>query len=249
MSSGRAAADDVTIWVSESELAKKTASGPVSQSVLMRKAFPHYNRRERVADRTVHTIGIVLAVFAFVKIVVVAQQQEAVLPRLGLMTYGFGFLAMLGSSALYNLARPSPRKEILRRIDHAAIYVMIAATYTPLALNIARPETGIALLLTVWVVAAAGAAAKLAFPRRWERAATGVYLLLGWCFLAVCDELFASLSLSAFILLLVGGLFYTAGVAVHIFCAYLRYHNVVWHALVLLAAGCHYFAILGIYER
>ncbi len=150
---------------------------------------------------------------------------------------------MLGCSALYNLAATGSRKALLRRFDHAAIFMMIAGTYTPVALLAVGGASGRALLAVVWTGAAGGIALKLLAPRRFERVSVAAYLLLGWAGLAALDPLLAALPPRDLALLAGGGLLYSLGVAVHLSTG-LPYHNALWHALVLAAAACHYAVVL-----
>lgn len=209
--------------------------------------FVEYDRGERRADLAVHAAGITLGAVAAAHLAIAALREPPTV-AFGFVVYGASLLAMLICSALYNLAAPSPRKALLRRFDHAAIYVLIAGTYTPFALSLAPRASGAALLLFVWIGAAAGVALKLAYPRRFETAGTVLYLALGWCFLAVADAFFAVLTDRAGALLLCGGALYTGGVAIHHWRG-LRYHNAFWHAVVLIAAACHYAAVLSLLGR
>ena len=151
---------------------------------------------------------------------------------------------MLSCSAAYNLARPSRRKQLLRRLDHAVIFVMIAATYTPVTVIALGEGSGDSLLTFVWAVAVLGACFKLMFPERLERAAVALYLLLGWSFVAAWEPIVAVVPRPALLLLALGGMLYSAGVAFFLL-ERLPYHTAIWHGFVLLAAACHYAAILG----
>ena len=124
---------------------------------------------ERRADQIVHWIGISAGPVAVCLLIGILLRQHGTDHLLPGLVYGFGLLAMLGCSAAYNLTRASPRKDLLRRLDHAAIFVMIAGTYTPFMTNLADANRGHELLTIIWCVALAGAAMKLAFPRRLER--------------------------------------------------------------------------------
>jgi len=149
---------------------------------------------------------------------------------------------MLGCSALYNLTSTGPRKALLRRLDHAAIFVMIAGTYTPVILLAIGGTWGRQLLVAVWVGAASGVALKLLAPHRFERAAIAAYLLLGWAILFALDPLLAALPARDLGLLLAGGLLYSGGVVIHL-SSRLPYHTALWHALVVAAAACHYVVV------
>jgi hemolysin III len=157
--------------------------------------------------------------------------------------YGLGLLAMIGASALYNFAAASRRKEWFRRCDHAAIFLMIAGTYTPFALVRMGGAWGIGIAGFVWLVAVAGIALKFLYPRRLEGISILLYLALGWVILAALEPLFAGVPLSAIILIAIGGLLYSFGVLFHLWRR-LPYHNAIWHGFVLSAAACHWAAVL-----
>jgi hemolysin III len=132
---------------------------------------------------------------------------------------------------------------LLRRFDHAAVYVLIAATYTPF---LAQPKAGVAgfdLLAFLWVTALLGATLKLAFPGRFDRCAIALYLLLGWSGIIGDRPLVATLPGPVLWLLAAGGISYSGGVAFHLW-ERLRFQNAIWHAFVVAAACCHYAAVL-----
>jgi len=151
---------------------------------------------------------------------------------------------MFSFSAAYNLYPPSDTKELLRRLDHAAIFLMIAGTYTPLLLNRIGGEWGIGLLIFVWVVAIVGAVMKIMFPRRWEMLSIALYLGLGWSIIIAINPMLQTLAANNLILIAAGALIYTIGVVFHMWDR-LPYQNAIWHWLVLAAAACHYMAILN----
>jgi hemolysin III len=206
--------------------------------------YPSYSRGERIADNCIHALGVSVGLIGAVVLAVAATRQDNALLIPGVLLYGLGLIAMLGFSALYNITRPSPRKALFRRLDHAAIFVMIAGSYTPFALNGLGGAWGHGLLAFVWLVALAGAALKLFAPRRVRRFSTALYLLLGWSGLVALEPLFGALPMPALFLLATGGALYSLGVVFHHWQR-LPYQNAIWHGLVLAAAGCHYGAILG----
>lgn len=205
---------------------------------------PQYSRAERIADAVVHALGLVFGLAACGSLAILLWPYRD--GRLGLAVglYGVGLLAMLACSALYNLVDHAGWKPLFRRLDHAAIFVMIAGTYTPFMLVAIGGTWGFALLGFVWSVAIAGVALKLFWPRRLERLSIAAYLLLGWSIVVVLDPLLGALSAAGLTLLLAGGLLYSLGVVFHLW-ARLPYHNAIWHAFVLAAAACHFIAILS----
>lgn len=204
---------------------------------------PRYGRGELVADAVVHVVGLTAALVACAMLTMTAPWNAGLGPTIALGLYAAGLLLMLGCSALYSLAGESRRRALLRRLDHSAIFVMIAGTYAPVAIIGIGGVWGWGLLGAVWVGAASGAALKLLAPARFERASILAYLALGWAGVLALDPLLAALSTHDLQLLAAGGALYTSGVIVH-FATRLRYHNALWHTFVVAAAACHYAVVL-----
>lgn len=199
---------------------------------------------ERLADAVVHALGAGLAVPAALWLVVQVWETGDARALAAALAYALGGVATFTLSAAYNLVRAPAFKARLRPFDHAAIFAMIAGTYTPFALVALRGDWsgwGWALLAFVWVAAAVGMAVKIAAPGRWERTAVAACLALGWCALPLAGVLVAALETRALVLLVAGGVLYSGGVAFHL--ARLRYQNAAWHACVLAGAACHYIAV------
>jgi hemolysin III len=138
----------------------------------------------------------------------------------------------------------SPAKWVLRRLDHSAIYLLIAGTYTPFLAQMKSVVASAGLGVGVWLSAAIGMALKLALPGRFDRLAVVLCLLLGWSGVVAYDA-FASVLPSASVwLLAIGGILYSVGTLFHVWRD-LRFHNAIWHCFVLLAASCHYWAVLA----
>jgi hemolysin III len=196
------------------------------------------HQRDRAADRIVHLIGVALAVSGAVAL---AMQFPGLGPTrvASLVIYAFGLLATFACSALYNLTENNTPHSLYRRLDHAAIFFMIAGTYTPLLLALMRTPLGNTLLGVVWTGALAGAVAKLFFPARFERSAVVAYLLLGWVIVAAFDPLYRALPLPGLLLLVAGAFFYSFGVIFHV-RKELPYANAVWHLFVLAGAAAHF---------
>ncbi len=150
---------------------------------------------------------------------------------------------MLVISAVYNLWPVSPVKWILRRFDHSAIYLLIASTYTPFITQMRNDVAAMLLVSGVWAGAIAGMTLKLCLPGRFDRLAILLYLLIGWSGVMAYEAVFGALPGSTRGLLVLGGILYTAGVVFHLWEG-LRFHKAIWHAFVLVAAACHYGAVL-----
>ncbi len=204
--------------------------------------FPRYTRAEVAADRVFHLVALPTAVTAVTWLFLAGVPTGGIAQAIGRVVYGCALIGMLTASAAYNLSNPSHRKELLRRVDHAMIFVMIAGTYTPFTLLVFEGENGLLLCLLIWSLAAIGIAVILAFPRRFERSLLALYLIMGWAILGAGRRYVAHLSIPVMCLLIAGGGAYTVGTFVHARCRF-RFHNVVWHGLVLLGAGLHWMAV------
>ena len=205
--------------------------------------FPRHTAAERRADAAVHALGLTLGVAGCTVLVTAAPSRADLQHLVAVGAYAAGLMAMLGCSALYNLTPEGARKRLFRRLDHAAIFLMIAGTYTPFALVLVGGRLGAGLLALVGTVAGGGAAVELLGLRRHDGLSVAAYLLLGWCVLPALGPLSAALPPFGLALLVAGGVLYSVGVVFHLW-ARLPYHNAVWHGFVLAAAACHYAAVL-----
>src|ERR1700753_1999036 len=195
----------------------------------------NYDRAELIADGVVHGIGIVGGLIAATVLVVLSAVYATALYIVAVSIYVAGLLSMLILSATYNLWPVSRTKWVLRRFDHSAIYVLIAATYTPFMMELSDNVTGLALLVGVWCVAIFGIVLKLGWPGRFDKLAVGLYLALGWSGLMLYDRVVSALPQLALWCVLAGGALYSLGVVFHA-SPRLRFQNVIWHCFVLLGA-------------
>jgi hemolysin III len=206
--------------------------------------FPwNYDRGEILADGLIHVIGVCFGLIGVITLMAVASRATKIVAIESVFVYAVGLLAMLGFSAAYNLWPVSETKWILRRFDHSAIYVLIAGTYTPFMAQLKISLASGGLLAGVWVTAGLGVLLKLVLPGRFDRIAVVLYILLGWSGAMFCGSVIASLPSLTLWLLAGGGTLYSMGVIFHLWEG-LRFQNAIWHAFVLLAAGCHYAAVL-----
>jgi hemolysin III len=202
-----------------------------------------YDHAEIVADGVVHVLGIGLGLAAIAMLIALAARVAEPLELTSVLVYGGGLLTVLMVSALYNLWPISRAKWLLRRFDHSAIYLLIAGTYTPF---ISQMKTGFAsmgLLVGIWATAAVGIFLKLVFPGRFDRLSIAFYLIISWSGVIAYKAVATALPSTTLWLLGAGGLLYTVGVVFHLWES-LRFQNAIWHAFVLVAAACHYGAVL-----
>jgi hemolysin III len=205
----------------------------------------NYDRAELIADGVVHAVGICTGLVAATVLVVLTAIYASTVDIVVVSVYVAGLLSMLGLSASYNLWPVSPTKWLLRRFDHSAIYVLIAATYTPFIVQLKQSIFAYVLLTGVWCVAIFGIVLKLRCPGRFDRLSVGLYLALGWSGVMLYDQVMTTLPARALACVIAGGVLYSLGVIFHAWRR-LRFQNVIWHCFVLLGAGCHYTAVLDL---
>ncbi len=205
--------------------------------------LPHYSRAERIADSVLHIIGVIAALVAVPVMVTLAAVWYGDASTVGAaVIYGASLIAMLTLSACYNMAQHGRSKQILRRLDHAAIYVKIAGSYTPLAVLLAG-EAAPSILAGIWGAALVGVGFKMVSARRWAGFTLTLYLAMGWAIVVIGGPILDGVSNTAFTLIAAGGGLYTVGVG-FLYWERLRFHNAIWHAFVLIATFLIYAAIL-----
>ncbi len=203
----------------------------------------HQTLGELIADGTIHVIGIGLGVAATIILTLTLWNSGDLARQVSVLIYAACLMAMLICSALYNMFAKDHKAGVLRRLDHAAIFLMIAGTYTPLAAMIIGGWTGGVLLAVVWSGALTGAIVKLLNLQGMERLTVPICLGLGWVVVFVAKPLMENASAFGFWMIVAGGLLYTIGT---VFYAWknLLFQNAIWHAFVLAAAVCHFAAVL-----
>lgn len=203
----------------------------------------NYDREEVIADGIVHAVGAATGTVFIIALLIMATPVVGAWELTSILIYGVLLLTALTVSALYNLWPVSPVKWTLRRFDHSAIYLLIAGTYTPFITQMKANAETLVLLLGVWLTSIVGIILKLRFPGRFDRLSILLYLLLGWSGVMAYDSALGALPESTLWLVAIGGSLYTAGVVFHLWDN-LRFQNAIWHGFVLVAAGCHYVAVL-----
>ncbi len=204
--------------------------------------------REPVNSLT-HWVGAILAVIGLIALLVVGWSTPAKL--ISLVVYGVSLVFLFSASATYHMVQVKDKAlEIFRKIDHSAIYVLIAGTYTPFCVNALTGFWKWGMLTVIWSLAVIGIVVKIFYIRapRWLNA--GIYIVMGWLVLAVIGQIVANLSPWVLTWLIVGGVTYTLGAVVYMAKLFnfkpgvFGFHEV-WHIFVLLAALFHYIAVLS----
>jgi hemolysin III len=204
----------------------------------------HYpTRLEKLVDGWVHGVALgvfTLAVFAALGL---AIWQGGLGMATAIAVYAVCVLTMIGCSMAYNLAENSKRKSLLRRMDHAAIFLMIAGTYTPFTTIRFDGAWAISMTTIIWVLAFVGAAGKLFFPTVGKHIWTVFYVVMGWLIVVAAGPMLEDVPLAGVILLFIGGVIYTVGVPFYV-SEKLPFRRAIWHGFVMAAAAVHYAAVL-----
>ncbi|MEM9429457.1 MAG: hemolysin III family protein [Pseudomonadota bacterium] len=200
-----------------------------------------YSRAERWSDACIHVTGLVSALMAVpVLITLAAVWRGDATSVAAAAIYGTTLTAMILCSALYHMVRIPTWRGVLRRLDHTAIFLKIAGTYTPFVL-LAGAST---LLLTlIWITAVAGSLLKILQPLRFQWVALALYLGLGWIGALAGDALIGRMSTMGLALIFIGGSLYTIGVVFYLWHV-LPFHNTIWHGFVLVASATFYAAVM-----
>ena len=218
----------------------------------MNKTVPHPLLLERpqtlgeeIANAISHGIGFLLALASLPILAVVTVQRGGVADVVGASVFSATMIVLYLVSALYHALPPGAAKRWFARIDHAAIYVFIAGSYTPFVLGVLRGGWGWALFGIVWALAALGVAAKLLNRLRHPLASTALYVAMGWVAVIAVVPLVQRVPAAGLAWLVGGGLAYTAGALVFLFDNRVRYAHFAWHLFVMAGSACHFFAVLG----
>jgi hemolysin III len=204
---------------------------------------PRYSLGEEIAHSVTHGIGLALAVAGLVVLVVFAAPQGGAGRIASSAVFGAALVLLYLASVLYHAISAPRAKGVLRRLDHCAIYLLIAGTYTPFALVSLRGAFGWSLFGVVWGLALLGMARELFTRRGSQVLSVALYLCLGWLAAAVIQPLARVVPGTGLVLLVSGGVAYSAGVVFFLWRR-LPYHHAVWHGFVLAGSACHFFAVL-----
>jgi len=206
--------------------------------------LPLYSVGEEAAHAVTHGVGLLFSVAGLVALLAAAGLRGDVWHVVGCGVFGATLVLLYGASTLYHGSRHGPAKRVFRRLDHAAIFLLIAGTYTPFALVNLRGHWGWALLAVVWGLAILGIALETFVARNPRRFSLALHLTMGWMIVLVLGPLVRSLHPAGLALLILGGLTYTVGVAFYAW-ERLPYHHALWHLFVMGGSAFHLACVLG----
>ncbi|SDM95854.1 PAQR family membrane homeostasis protein TrhA [Vreelandella arcis] len=214
------------------------------QSEVFSEGQGEFSALEERLNSISHGFGAALSLVGMVVLLVVASLAVKVDPWkvVSMSLYGTTLVLLYSASTLYHAISHRRWKQRLQLLDHCAIYLLIAGTYTPFLLVNMRGTTGWVLFSVVWSLALVGIGCKLLWPQRLGVLRVVVYLLMGWMIVLAADEMAASLSTTGIALLAAGGIVYTLGVVFYAVRA-IPFNHAIWHLFVIAGSACHYFAV------
>jgi hemolysin III len=198
---------------------------------------------EELANTLTHGIGLLLVLVAVPFLIVLAATRATVWHVVAVSIYGASLITLYAASTIYHWVRHAPAKRILQIIDHSAIYLLIAGTYTPFMLVNLRGGWGWTLLALIWAIALLGITWKLLSKEHHMVLSTILYIAMGWLVVIAARPLFRAVPPGGLGWLLAGGLAYTLGV-VFFSSSRFRFNHAIWHLFVLLGSACHYVAVI-----
>jgi len=199
---------------------------------------------EEIANSITHGVGLVASVVALPILLMKARSSTDPSTLVGATIYGLSLILLYGASTVYHALPLSDAKRFFRVVDHSAIYLLIAGTYTPFALGPLRGPWGTALLIVIWALAIGGIASKLLVGLRLPHVSTALYLVMGWLIIVAIKPLVENVPRAGLAWLAAGGIAYTGGVVFYAMKR-VRYSHMVWHLFVAAGSVCHFMAVLG----
>jgi hemolysin III len=199
---------------------------------------------EAVANSATHGLGLLASLIAFPVIVRAAMTRGDAAQVVGAVVFGLSLVTLYGASTIYHSFAHSHARRVLRLIDHSAIYLLIAGSYTPFALGPLRGRLGTTLLISVWAMALLGIVLKSSRGVGKGWLSTALYIGMGWIAIVAIRPLIANVGAAGTWWLVAGGLCYTGGVVFYATDKKVRYGHAIWHLFVLAGSTCHFFAVL-----
>jgi len=198
---------------------------------------------EEIANTVSHGIGLALAIIATPILIIAASRSGTAWNIVGVAVFAASMITLYFASTLYHALRHERAKRFFRMLDHGAIFLLIAGTYTPFTLGILRGPWGWTLFGLIWGLAIVGLTMKAVFGARYSWLSVVLYLTMGWLVVIAAPEVLHRVPLSGLAWIIAGGIAYTGGIG--FYAAHrVRYAHFAWHLFVIAGTFCHFFAVL-----
>ena len=197
---------------------------------------------EEIANSISHGVGFVMAVAVSPMLIIAAAQRDSSAGIVGAGVFAFTIILLYITSTLYHSLPRNKAKQIFRVLDHSAIFLLIAGTYTPITLGILRGAWGWTLFGLVWGIAVVGVLIKIVWGIRYKKLSTILYLVMGWLVIIAVKPLWLNMPSWGLFWLIAGGVAYTAGIGFYA-AKQIRYTHFIWHIFVIVGTSCHFIAV------
>lgn len=202
-----------------------------------------YDLSEEIVNAVSHGLAALLSVAGLTLLVTLAWLQNDIVKIASFAIYGTSLIILFSASTLYHALINEKAKQLFKLLDHCAIYLLIAGTYTPLMLITLADSIGITMLSVIWIIALLGIVFKVKFGNKYKKFSLATYLSMGFISLTIIHKLNEKLAMGGLILLALGGLIYALGTIFYV-RKNKQYSHAIWHIFVLAAAICHFFMML-----
>lgn len=199
-----------------------------------------YSVNEEIANALSHGLGAVLSLIGMVMLVIYAAFEDDTLKVTSFAIYGTSLVLLFSASTIYHSVNDLKTKQLFKLLDHCAIYLLIAGTYTPLMLITLQGPLGYSMLTLVWLIALGGIWFKIKFGHKYKKISLTTYLGMGFLSLPIIHKLYQSLPIGGLTLLAIGGAVYCFGVIFYV-QKKIPFNHAIWHMFVLGGASCHFF--------
>ena len=231
-----------SIFVSErKDMTKKTKKSNNLLNVIHEQA-EKFSRGEEIANFVSHTVGAGLSILAFIILTIRASWVRDVGTIISFMAFGFGLIVLYTMSSIYHGLKPGTAKMVFEIFDHSAIYILIAASYTPFLYLVVNSPMNKVILAIQWIVCFLGILFKAFFTGKFKLFSTLLYLIMGWMIVFAWNDLINNINRVSLIYLVLGGILYSLGT---IFYSWkiCKFNHMIWHIFVIMGSISHFFAV------
>jgi len=200
------------------------------------------SHEEEIANFVSHTVGAGLSILGFILLIIRASWVNNITAIISFIIFGLGLITLYTMSSIYHGLKPGTAKMIFEILDHSAIYILIAATYTPFLTLVVKSSTGIIVLWIQWIICITGITFKAFFTGRFKLFSTLLYLFMGWMIVFSWGELRANISNVSLAFLIIGGVLYSLGTIFYMW-KICKYNHMIWHIFVIMGSIAHFFGV------
>ena len=206
------------------------------------KIINTFSKDEEIANAVSHMVGATLALISAVVLIMHGIKTKSPIVITSFAIFGAGLVIMYTVSSIYHALHNNKAKQVFQILDHSAIYILIAASYTPFLLLVVKSKAGYIIFFIQWLICIFGIAFKSLCVEKYVLFSTLLYIVMGWMIMFVWGDLIANISQQSLILLFIGGILYTLGTIFNMW-NWFKYHHFIWHIFVLLGSVAHFFAV------